>query len=63
MRVVFALLGLCVLAQTSKHPWSEIVGPSQAKVPPAPPFRVNWRSDLAAAMKEARTQNKPLFVT
>jgi serine protease Do len=60
--LLFALIGFSVLAQTGNRPWSDIAGPARAKVPPAPPLKVQWRTDLAAAMKEARKQKKPLFV-
>lgn len=42
--------------------WKEILGPSQGT--PQPPLaRVEWRSDLAAAMAEAKAGNRPLFIT
>jgi serine protease Do len=44
-------------------PWKEILGPPQGKVPGPASFTVTWRTNLAAAMIEARQKNRPLFVT
>src|SRR5687767_3470334 len=44
-------------------PWNAILGPPQGKVPGPASVTVTWRTDLAAAMAEARQKNRPLFVT
>jgi len=46
-------------AATSKPPWNEILGPSRGTIPPAPSFKVNWRPDLQAAIKEAKEAKRP----
>lgn len=51
------------LGKSNKPPWSEILGPSQETIPPAPSFKVNWRPNLQAALKEAKEAKRPLFVT
>lgn len=43
--------------------WEEILGPAQGKVPDLVSSPVTWRTNLAAAMIEARQKNRPLFVT
>ena len=43
-------------------PWAEILGPSRAELP-APQDEVVWRTDLDAALEEARRDGRPLFVT
>src|SRR5262245_14470553 len=44
-------------------PWKEIVGPAQGQRPGSATVPVTWRTDLLRALAEARTQNRPLFVT
>ncbi|MGV3757604.1 MAG: thioredoxin family protein [Verrucomicrobiota bacterium] len=65
------LLALLLVALLSEVPatyaqspnWDEILGPRQGK-PPAPSgYKVQWRTDLYAAMAEAKKENRPLFVT
>jgi Thioredoxin-like len=43
--------------------WSEILGPTKGTIPPAPSFKVDWRTDLASALAEAKEKQRPLFVT
>jgi len=43
--------------------WKEVLGPAQGKVPGPASFNVTWRTNLAAAMNEARQKYRPLFVT
>lgn len=43
-------------------PWPDILGPSQGNLP-APQPKVVWQADLAWALKEARAENRPVFVT
>src|SRR5436305_5472683 len=50
-------------ASSAMPPWKEILGPSQGTIPPAPSFRVTWRTDLPAALAEAKEKQLPLFVT
>jgi len=47
---------------TSVDRWDKILGPSQGSIP-APQEKVVWRSDLSEALRDARSQNRPLFVT
>src|SRR5437868_4252683 len=42
--------------------WSQVLGPSQG-TPLAGREKVVWESDLSAAMKQARADNRPLFIT
>ena len=62
----FCLLALCsfpIHGLASTPPWNEILGPAQGTVPPAPAFKVTWRSDLTAALAEAKEKKLPLLVT
>jgi len=54
-------LALCVMSSRAVD-WQEVLGPPRGEVPYklAP---VMWRSDLMGALKEARADAKPLFVT
>lgn len=42
--------------------WKEVLGPSQGQLPD-PMRKVVWRSDLRAALREAKEQNRPVFLT
>jgi len=42
--------------------WNQIIGPSQGTLP-VPRASVVWLQELAPAMKEAKAENRPLFVT
>ena len=59
---VLLAVGSSVARAPSERPWAEILGASRAQLP-APQAEVAWRTDLAAAMSEARAANRPLFVT
>jgi hypothetical protein len=65
---LFAIVSLLTLAipgrpvSAAAPDWDQILGPAQGQ-PPAPLDKVIWRPDLAAALAEARTQNRPVFVT
>jgi membrane-associated protease RseP (regulator of RpoE activity) len=50
------------LAAAATPDWDQVLGPAQGQ-PAAPRDKVIWRPDLAAAMSEARAQNRPVFVT
>src|SRR5262245_1638216 len=43
--------------------WSEILGPSQGKLPAAGSWKVTWRTNLAQALAEAGQANRQMFVT
>ncbi len=43
--------------------WTDILGPSLGSVPEMAFQPVLWRSDFGAALEEARSENRPLFVT
>lgn len=43
--------------------WNEVLGPREGKSLAPNGYKVQWRSDLYAAMDEAKKQNRPLFVT
>src|SRR5688572_5548327 len=42
--------------------WSDILGPSQATLPP-PQDKIVWRDDVSAALREAAQTGRPVFVT
>ena len=49
-------------ASGANRPWSEILAPANVRLPEPLPS-VRWRIDVPSALKEAREQNRPLFVT
>ena len=51
-----------MFSQGDAKPWPEILGPSRA-APPAPAKEVKWRSDVRAALAEAKASDRPLLVT
>jgi hypothetical protein len=53
---------LALAPSRAERPWSEIVGPSEAKLP-APLEKITWRDDVTKALAEARASGRPLFVT
>jgi serine protease Do len=57
------IVGLAFWGKAHAAPaWNEILGPARGQVPESPGFMVKWRSELPAAMAEARAQNRPLFI-
>src|SRR5437763_10117256 len=58
--ILIALNGLAGAA--TQRNWQQILGPAQGQAP-APLDKVVWRTDLSAALAEARASNRPLFVT
>lgn len=66
--LVFTALTLALSSPTfaqgpSQDTWREILAPPQDAPPPAAPGKVTWRTDLPAALAEARAANRPLLVT
>ena len=57
------ILGANGVHGATMPPWKEILGPPQGNVPSFVSPTVAWRTNLAAAMAEARQNNRPLFVT
>lgn len=51
-----------LLTQADAKPWPEILGPSRAALP-SPAKEVKWRSDVRAALAEAKASDRPLLVT
>ena len=61
-RLVVALALVLANPAPGEPPWNEILGPSPARWP-EPQVEIAWRADFAAALREARASNRPLFVT
>ncbi len=62
--LLLALIGPGVTPVIAQSPdWGEILGPRQGKLPAPVGYKVQWRTDLYAAMAEAKKENRPLFVT
>jgi hypothetical protein len=66
--ITIILLNCLVVLEAAESPrptprWSEILGPAKGTIPPAPSFKVEWRSDLPSALAEAKQKQRPLFVT
>ncbi len=60
--VLVFLVGSAWRAEARQTPWAEVLGPSAAQWP-EPQAEVVWRTELDAALAEARAQERPLFVT
>ena len=60
MKIASILLTFAVVVHAAD--WSQVLGPSQAAIP-FPQEQVVWRKDVASALKEAKENNRPLFVT
>lgn len=67
--MAWSFLAVILCSQAASGPsspaeprWADILTPA-AVTWPAPLPRVSWHTDLAAAMNEARRDNRPLFVT
>jgi hypothetical protein len=67
MKALLLCIGLALGAMgvqgATIPPWNTILGPPQGNIPAPASFTVTWRTNLAAAMAEARKENRPLFVT
>ena len=69
LSVITALLllvpTLLQAAPLSQKLWTEILGEPAGQIPavPAPGGKISWRTDFAAALKEAQAANRPLLVT
>src|SRR6266478_3578284 len=61
-----AMVAICAMAwsgtTTLAADWNQIIGPSQGRLP-APRAAVVWQPELAPAMKLAKVENRPLFIT
>ncbi|NUQ34549.1 MAG: hypothetical protein HUU29_06380 [Planctomycetaceae bacterium] len=51
-----------IIAQDAPTPWSDILGPSQAKLP-EPREKLEWLIDPAKAFELAKKENRPVFAT
>ena len=67
MRLVLVLsLITTAFADAESRPlafWQEVLGSGEGKVPAVPDGAVVWRTDLKAALAEARSAGRPLLVT
>lgn len=58
-----AFFAASAIASLAAPNWNEILGPRKGAIPAPDTFVVEWRSDIAAALKEAREENRPIFAT
>jgi hypothetical protein len=60
---LLVLVPILACSALAAPPWAEILAPAQSPARAAVAGSVVWRSDLVAALDEARRTNRPLFVT
>src|SRR5687768_11683794 len=60
--LLLVLLAALASRPAEDPPWREVLGPSRAQWPEGQ-AEIVWRADFAAALREARASNRPLFVT
>jgi len=63
LSLALAVLGASAIGSATAADWNEILGPSRATIPTPDTFKVEWRSDIAAALAEAQEDNRPIFAT
>lgn len=62
LHLILTMLAIAPGGSGEQPPWEEVLGPPQGTWA-EPQAKVRWRDDLTAALLEAETSGRPLFVT